>query len=378
MKSKLPETGITIFTIMSALANENRAINLSQGFPDFTVSQELISLVNSYMKKGFNQYAPMMGIMELREVIAEKIYSIYGVNYNPETEITVTSGGTEALYAAIASVVQTSDEVIIFEPAYDSYAPAVKLNGGVPKYITLEPPEYKVDWQEVKANISEKTRLVIINSPHNPCGTVLGKGDLESLKNIIKGREIYILSDEVYEHIVFDGMDHNSMMSVPELKERSFIVSSFGKTFHVTGWKVGYCVAPKSLSAEFRKVHQFLTFCTFTPVQHAIKDFLRNPENYIHVSELYEKKRDIFLDTVSGSGFTFTPARGTYFQNLCYSGICNENDYELAVRLTKEKGVASVPVSAFYHDKRDYKMLRFCFAKNDEILIKAGKKIAEL
>lgn len=378
LKTKLPSVGTTIFTVMSALANEYKAINLSQGFPNFPASEELISLVNKYMKLGFNQYAPMMGVKELREAISEKTTNLYNINYNPDTEITITSGGTEALFSAISAVVQTGDEVIIFEPAYDSYVPAIELNGGVPVYISLKYPDYKIDWNEVKNKITKKTKLIIINTPHNPTGSILEESDLTALANIVKNSNIFLLSDEVYEHIIFDGKKHNSLMTVPELQQRSFIIGSFGKTFHVTGWKTGVCLAPKELTAEFRKTHQFITFCTFTPIQYALADFLKNPANYTGVPSFYEKKRNIFLESIKNSRFTFIPSKGSYFQNLCYSAISNENDYDLALRLTKEIGVASVPISVFYHDKKDEKVLRFCFAKDDETLFRAGEKLSKL
>jgi methionine aminotransferase len=378
INSKLPNTGTTIFTIMSGLANEYGAINLSQGFPNFPASEELISLVNQYMKKGFNQYAPMMGVKELREVISRKTFDLYGVNYHPDTEITVTSGGTEALYDAITAVVTTGDEVILFEPAYDSYVPAIELNGGIPVYISLKAPNYSIDWNEVKNSVTKRTKLIIINTPHNPTGAVLSATDLEELAKIVKDTNIFLIGDEVYEHIIFDGNKHHSLMTVPELQKRSFIISSFGKTFHVTGWKTGYCVAPKELTTEFRKVHQFITFASNTPLQYALAEFLSKPENYTGVPAFYEKKRNTFLDVIKNSRFTFIPSKGSYFQNLCYKNISIENDFDLAVRLTKEIGVASVPVSVFYHNKLDEKMLRFCFAKDDETLMKAGEKLCKL
>ncbi|OFX28609.1 MAG: methionine aminotransferase [Bacteroidetes bacterium GWA2_32_17] len=376
--TKLPNVGTTIFTVMSSLANEYNAINLSQGFPNFPVSDELISLVNQNMKKGYNQYAPMMGIKELREVISEKTYNLYNVKYNPDSEITVTSGGTEAIFDAITAVVKTNDEVIVFEPAYDCYVPAIELNGGIPVYISLKYPDYKIDWNEAKNKITPKTKLIIVNTPHNPTGAVLDENDLKQLANIVQNTNIFIISDEVYEHIIFDGLKHNSLITVPELQQRSFIVSSFGKTFHATGWKTGYCVAPKELTVEFRKIHQFVTFSTFTPLQYALADFLKNPANYNGLPKFYKKKRNIFLNSIKKSKFIFVPSKGSYFQNLCYSEISDEPDYDLAIRLTKEIGVASVPLSAFYHDKKDEKILRFCFAKDDETLNRAGERLAKL
>jgi methionine transaminase len=378
LTTKLPSVGTTIFTVMSSLANECKAINLSQGFPNFSASEELISLVDKYMKMGYNQYAPMTGVKELREIISEKISKLYNVNYHPDSEITVTSGGTEALFSAISAVVKAGDEVIVFEPAYDSYVPAIELNGGVPVYISLKYPDYKINWDEVKNKITKKTRLIIINTPHNPTGAIFDETDLKKLSEIVRGTNIFLVSDEVYEHIVFDGNKHHSFMTEPELQQRSFIISSFGKTFHVTGWKTGYCVAPKELSVEFRKIHQFLTFSTFTPLQYALAEFLKNPANYMGVPSFYEKKRNTFLEAVKDSKFAFVPSRGSYFQNLSYSNISKENDYDLAIRLTKEIGVASIPLSVFYHDKKDEKILRFCFAKDDETLFRAGEKLSKI
>ena len=378
LTTKLPSVGTTIFTVMSSLATECKAINLSQGFPNFPASEELISLVNKYMKMGYNQYAPMMGVKELRETISEKTTNLYNVNYHPDSEITITSGGTEALFAAISAVVKTGDEAIVFEPAYDSYIPAIELNGGIPVYITLKYPDYKIDWNEVKNKISKKTKLIIVNTPHNPTGSILNETDLKELIDIVQNSNIFLISDEVYEHIIFEGQKHHSLMTSPELQQRSFIIGSFGKTFHVTGWKTGFCLAPKELTTEFRKIHQFLTFSTFTPLQYALAEFLKNPANYNSVPSFYEKKRNTFLESVKNSRFTFKPSKGSYFQNLCYSDISNEYDYDLALRLTKEIGVASIPLSVFFHDKKDEKILRFCFAKDDETLFRAGEKLSKL
>lgn len=378
ISSKLPDIGTTIFTVMSKLALEHHALNLSQGFPNFDVAPELTSLLGKYTRKGFNQYAPMTGVQVLREALSEKTSALYGVNYDPETEITVTSGATEALFAAISAVVSPGDEVIIFEPAYDSYAPAIRLNGGIPVYVTLTPPDYTIDWQEVKGKISDKTRMIIINTPHNPTGTVLSSEDLNQLAALVRDTDIFVLGDEVYEHIIFDGLPHHSLLTHPELKERSFICGSFGKTFHITGWKIGYCLAPKDLSVEFRKVHQYLTFSTFTPVQYALAEYLKTPENYLSIPAFYESKRDQFLSAIAGSRFNFKPSQGSFFQNVSYEALTDENDFDLAVRLTKEIGVASIPVSVFYHQKNDFKILRFCFAKDRETLEKAGEKLSKL
>jgi methionine transaminase len=378
LKSKLPDIGVTIFTRMTALANEYNAINLSQGFPDFDVDPELTGLVNKYMKKGFNQYAPMQGVMLLRERIAEKTLKLYKAHYDPDTEITVSSGATEALFAAIMSVVKNGDEVIVFEPAFDCYVPAILLSGGIPKYIKMKPPNYIIDWDEVKDAISSRTRLIILNSPHNPTGSVLLKEDLTSLMEIIRETGILIVSDEVYEHIIFDGISHESMARYPNLASRSFVISSFGKTYHTTGWKVGYCLAPKTLSAEFQKVHQFLTFSTNTPVQHAYAEFLTNEKAYLGLSGFYQEKRDRFLSLLKKSRFKPVPCRGTYFQILDYSSISDEPDTHFAKRLTVEYGVAAIPPSVFYHRNDDHKALRFCFAKKDETLEKAAEKLCRI
>jgi len=309
LKSKLPDIGVTIFTRMTALANEWNAVNLSQGFPDFDVDPELTGLVYKYMQAGFNQYAPMQGVMPLRERIAEKTFRLYKASYDPATEITVTSGATEALFAAIAAVVNKGDEVIVFEPAFDCYVPAILLNGGIPKYIKMKPPDYSINWEEVKDAVSARTRLMILNSPHNPTGSVLLKEDILSLREIILKTDIFIISDEVYEHIIFDGISHESMAKYPDLASRSFVISSFGKTYHTTGWKVGYCLSPKTLSAEFQKVHQFLTFSTNTPVQYAYAEFLANEKAHLGLSGFYQEKRDRFLYLLKNSRFKPVPCR---------------------------------------------------------------------
>jgi methionine aminotransferase len=324
---------------------------------------------------GFNQYAPMQGVMPLRERVAEKTFRLYKASYDPATEITVTSGATEALFAAIAAVVNKGDEVIVFEPAFDCYVPAVLLSGGIPKYIKMKPPDYSIDWEEVKDAVSDRTRFMILNSPHNPTGSVLLKEDISSLREIILETGILIISDEVYEHIIFDGISHESMARYPDLASRSFVISSFGKTYHITGWKVGYCLAPKPLSAEFQKVRQFLTFSTDTPVQYAYAEFLTNENAYLGLSGFYQKKRDRFLSLLKNSRFKPVPCRGTYFQMLDYSSISDESDTVFAKRITVEHGVASIPPSVFYHRNDDHKILRFCFAKKDETLEKAAEKL---
>ena len=378
IKSKLPKTGTTIFSVMTALANEHNAINMAQGFPDFSCSEKLVSLVNTYMQKGLNQYAPMPGIMPLRERIAEKTEALYSAVYNPETEITITPGGTHALYAAISAVVREGDEVIVLEPCYDSYVPAIELNGGRPVFFELKFPDYKVDWNELKRLVSYKTKMIIINTPHNPSGTILSAQDMLKLQKIVDKTEIVILSDEVYEHIIFDGIEHQSVARYPKLAERSIIVSSFGKTYHTTGWKMGYVLAPANLMVEFRKVHQFMAFSTNTPIQYALADFMEDKDAYLQLSAFYQEKRDYFQQLIKGSKFKILPCVGSYFQSLGYSKITQENDSEYAKRLTKEYKIASIPTSSFYHKKVDNHVLRFCFAKSNETLEKAAEKICKI
>jgi methionine transaminase len=376
--SKLPFTGTSIFAVMSALAREHNAINLSQGFPDFPVSEELIKLVNSFMKKGFNQYAPMPGILPLREGIAEMFREKYKVDYHPETEITITAGATQGLFAAIAAFIRPGDEVVVFEPAYDSYAPAVMLQGGMVRYARLKSNDYCIDWETLPSLISGSTRMIILNSPHNPTGSILKANDLKRLEKLTANRDILILSDEVYEHLIFDGNIHESVCRYPNLARRSLVIGSFGKTFHATGWKCGFVLAPSNLMAEFRKVHQFVVFAVNTPVQHAVAEFLKKPENYLNLGDFYQLKRDLFLKLISTSRFKSVPASGTYFQLLDYSRISDEKEFDFAVRLTKEFGIASVPVSSFYHNLADNKVLRFCFAKTTETLEKAAEVICRI
>ncbi len=378
IQSKLPDVGVTIFTIMSKLANDHGAINLSQGFPDFDVHPDLVALVENYMRSGHNQYAPMQGVQPLRERISEKVFELYDAAYDPESEITVTSGATEALFAAISAVVQQGDEVIVLEPAFDSYVPVIKLNGGIPVFVEYTFPDYRIDWDDVKNALSAKTRLIILNSPHNPTGAVFTDTDISELKNLLQNTDVLILSDEVYEHIIFDGIRHESICRHPELSQRSFVVSSFGKTYHTTGWKIGYCLAPVSLSTEFQRVHQFLTFASNTPIQYAYAKFMKNKDIYLSLSAFYQKKRDKFLSLISNSLFKALPCRGTYFQMLDYSAISNESDVEFSKRLTIEHGVASIPPSVFYHHNVDHKVLRFCFAKKDETLEKAAERLCKI
>lgn len=371
--SKLPNTGTTIFATMSKLAAENNAINLSQGFPDFNCDKELIALVNKHMLAGNNQYAPMPGLMSLREAIAVKTEELYSAKYDPETEITVTAGATQAIFTAISAIIREGDEVIIFEPAYDCYQPAIELNGGKTIYLQLKAPSYSIDWEELKKVLNYRTKMIIINTPHNPTGSIMTAADMAKLEKLTKGTDIVIISDEVYEHIIFDGYEHQSVARYPKLAERSFIISSFGKTFHTTGWKMGYCVAPKNLMAEFRKVHQFMVFCCNTPIQHALAEYLKNKSNYMDLGKFYQQKRDYFVRLIKDSQFSFEPASGTYFQLLRYNNLSKEKDTNYAIRLTKEFGIASIPISVFYHNSIDNKVLRFCFAKKEETLERAAE-----
>ncbi|MGD2029955.1 MAG: methionine aminotransferase [Desulfobacterales bacterium] len=378
LRSKLPDVGLTIFSVMTKLSNDYNAINLSQGFPDFDVHSDLLNLVNKYMRSGHNQYAPMQGVLILREMIADKVRELYNAVYDPVSEITVTSGATEALFAAITAVVHNGDEVIVLEPAFDSYVPAIELNGGIPIYVKFRFPEYRIDWDEVQQAVTSKTRLIILNSPHNPTGAVWSGDDITALKHIVKNTDILILSDEVYEHIIFDGIRHESISYHPELVSRSFVISSFGKTYHTTGWKIGYCLAPAALSKEFQKVHQFLTFASNTPIQFAYAEFMRNKDVYLNLSAFYQEKRDRFLKSIEKSYFKPIPCRGTYFQMLDYSEISDESDIDFSKRLIIEYGVASIPPSVFYHQKDDHHVLRFCFAKKDETLDRAGEKLCKI
>ncbi|HEY4326770.1 MAG TPA: methionine aminotransferase [Mucilaginibacter sp.] len=376
--SKLPQTGTTIFTVMSALANEVGAINLSQGFPDFDTSPELIKLVNTAMKKGNNQYAPMPGVLALRERIAKKTEKLYGAVYNPDTEITITAGGTQAIYTAITAMVHPMDEVIIFEPAFDCYAPAIKINGGIVKSLELEPPDYRIAWNMVKRLINSKTKMIILNSPHNPTATILHKDDIDELCAIVKNQDILILSDEVYEHLIYDGEMHQSMARYEKLRQRSFIAASFGKPFHATGWKVGYCMAPAYLMQEFRKVHQFLVFSVNTPIQMAIAEYLKNEDTYLSLAGFFQEKRDYFRKGLEQTRFKLLSCFGSYFQSVYYNNITDEKDSDFALRLTKEFKVAAIPTSAFYNKGTDHHVLRFCFAKKQETLDKAIDRLLKI
>jgi methionine transaminase len=376
--SKLPSVGTTIFTVMSKLAADVGAINLSQGFPDFDCDPSLVEAVARHMREGRNQYAPMQGVPALRQAIAAKFKELYGAAYDPDTEVTVTSGGTEAIFNAVAMVIHPGDEAIVFEPCYDSYVPAIELNGGRAVVIPLRYPEYTVPWDDVRAAINPRTRLIVLNSPHNPTATVLSASDMTELSRVVAGTDIIIVSDEVYEHIIFDNLRHESMARYDALRARSVVVGSFGKTYHVTGWKVGYAVAPVELTTEFRKVHQFVTFATNTPTQHALAEFLSARKGYPELSAFYERKRDMFLRLIESSRFRPLPSRGTYFQLLDYSAITDEDDMTFALRLTKEHGVASIPTSAFLYTQAAPKVLRFCFAKRDETLERAAERLRTL
>ncbi|MCF2444526.1 methionine aminotransferase [Dyadobacter sp. CY345] len=373
IQSKLPKVGTTIFTHMSKLAEDYKAINLAQGFPEFDCSPDLQMLVDKYIRQGKNQYAPMAGVLTLREAISKKIFEATSTEYHPVTEITITSGATEALYVAISTVVNLGDEVIVFEPAYDSYVPAIEMNGGIPVFVTLDPQYEYIDWEVVSSKITEKTKAIIINTPHNPTGKVWTSTDLEQLDLLAEKHDLFVISDEVYEHIIFDGLQHISAVSIPSLAARTFLCGSFGKTFHATGWKVGYCLAPKEFTAEFRKIHQYMVFSVITPFQFAIAEFLKDPEHYLSLSSFYETKRNIFINAIKHTGLKLKPSEGSFFQNVSYENLSDEHDLALAERLTKEAGVASIPISSFYDQPTDFRVLRFCFAKNNETLLRAGE-----
>lgn len=378
IKTKLPQVNTSIFAVMTALANEHGAINLAQGFPDFSVSPKLIELVNKYMQQGMNQYAPMPGLLSLREKIAQKTFDLYSAQYDPNTEITIVPGATHGIYAVMSAVIREGDEVIVIEPCYDSYVPAIELNGGRAVYVELKLPEFKVDWNEVKKLVNYKTKMIIINTPHNPSGSILSSQDMLKLEKIVRGTDVIVCSDEVYEHIIFDKVEHQSVARFPALAERSFIVSSFGKTYHTTGWKMGYILAPANLTAELRKVHQFMAFSTNTPIQYAMADFMDDTSAYKELNEFYQEKRDYFRKLLKGSNFKLMPCQGSYFQLLNYAKITQEKDTEFATRLTKENKIASIPVSVFYQKHTDNNLLRFCFAKQNETLEKAAEKLVKI
>lgn len=369
--SKLPHVGTTIFTTIGNLARAHNALDLSQGFPNFDADRKLMELVHQAMEQGHNQYAAMPGYYGLREVISEKIEMLYGQSYHPEEEITITVGATQALFTAITAFVHPGDEVIVLKPAYDCYEPAILANRGIPVPLQLAQKTYKVDWAELRKRITPKTRMVVLNNPHNPSGRILSKADMMQLQEILKPTNVLLLSDEVYEHIVFDGLEHQSASRFPDLAKRSFVCASFGKTFHVTGWKMGYCAAPQPLMAEFRKVHQFAVFSVDHPVQRAMAQYLQNKEMYLSLNDFYQKKRDFFLCGLRDSRFKFTPSQGTYFQLLDYTAISQESDETLAKRLILEHGLASIAISSLNLNQRDDKVLRLCFAKKEETLEKA-------
>ncbi len=378
LQSKLPNVGTTIFTVMSALANEYKAVNLGQGFPDFPMSYELTGLVNEAMQNNFNQYAPMPGWMPLREAIAEKAAYLYAANINPDTEITITPGGTYAIYSSLTAILQPGDEVIVFEPAYDSYIPNIEINGAKAVTVDLVYPAYHIDWQAVKRAVTAKTKAIIINSPHNPTGSVISENDIQELRKITEGTNIFIISDEVYEHLIFDHIPHQSMLRYPDLLQRSFVCFSFGKTYNCTGWKLGYCIAPAELTKEFRKVHQYNCFSCFTPSQVALAKFLKNKDAYLSLSSFIQEKRDYFKQLMQSTKFSLKDSYGSYFICGTYERISVEGDKAFAIRLTKEAGVATIPVSAFYQNGKDDKVLRFCFSKNKETLEAAVEKLARI
>jgi len=375
LPSKLPKVGTTIFTQMSQLATKTGAINLSQGFPNFEVDQRLKDLINHYVQAGHNQYAPMTGVPELRQAIARKKQILYGYQPNPDTEITITNGATEAIFSTITALIHPGDEVIVFEPAYDSYVPAIEVNGGVAVAVRLKSPDYRINWNQVKDLINPNTRLIMVNTPHNPTGTVLDRADMEALQELTRDTDILVLSDEVYQHLFYDGRRHESVLRYPELYQRSIVTMSFGKTFHATGWRIGYAIAPQAITAELRKVHQFNTFSINRPLQHALADYLAEPKHYHSLPAFYQRKRDLFLEAMAATPFEFLDCAGTYFALARYHQISDLGDQEFARWLTQEKGVAVIPVSAFYSDGTDEGIVRFCFAKTEEVLLAAAEKL---
>ncbi len=379
LESKLPNIGTTIFTVMSQMANEYGAINLSQGFPDFEPPMALLDLCDKYLKSGYNQYPPMMGIAYLREQISKKMANLYQVNVDPDDEITVTSGATESLFVAIQTVVRPGDEVIVFDPAYDSYEPAVTLAGGTTIHIPMSVPGFHIDFDRLKGALNSRTRLIIVNSPHNPCGSTFRASDIDQLADLTSGYQLFFLSDEVYEHMVYDGVAHQTLLANEELREKSFVVSSFGKTYHATGWKIAYCIAPELLTREFRKIHQFVTFTTHTPTQWALAEFMEVcPEHYLELPAFYQAKRDLFNSAMADSGFKLRPSAGTYFQLADYSALSTLNDREFSTFLTQKIGVAAIPISVFYEEPPENRIVRFCFAKQDATIHEAAEKLCDL
>jgi methionine aminotransferase len=376
LESKLPNIGTTIFTVMSQMANEYGAINLSQGFPDFEPPMALLDLCDKYLKSGYNQYPPMMGIPYLREQISKKMEILYRVNVDPDDEITVTSGATESLFVAIQTVVRPGDEVIVFDPAYDSYEPAVTLAGGTTIHIPMSVPDFHIDFDRLAGALNSRTRLIIVNSPHNPCGSIFRVSDIEQLADLTRDYHLFFLSDEVYEHMVYDGVAHQTLLANDELREKSFVVSSFGKTYHATGWKIAYCIAPELLTREFRKIHQFVTFTTHTPTQWALAEFMEfYPEHYLELPAFYQAKRDLFNAAMADSGFKLKPSAGTYFQLADYSALSHLDDREFSTFLTQKTGVAAIPISVFYEQPPGDRIVRFCFAKQDATIHEAAEKL---
>jgi len=378
LSSKLPGVGISIFTVMSAMANEHGAINLAQGFPDFDCSDHLKGLVDKYIRQGHNQYAPMPGVPALRKTVAEKIKSLYGLSVDPDTEITITSGATQALYCAISAFIRPDDEVILIEPAYDSYRPSIEVNGGRPVLYEMSAPNYTVDWRMLERLITWKTRMIVINTPHNPTGKILKETDWRELQHLAVNRDIIVLCDEAYEHLVFDGERHESLLRYPKIFERGMAVFSFGKTLHTTGWKLGCIVAPPDLTKEFRKVHQFNVFAVNTPMQYAVAEYLEQPEEYLALNDFFEKKRDFLLDAMAGSRFKPLHSEGSYFQLYDYSAISDEPDTDFVKRLIMEHGVAAIPVSVFYSSHKNERVIRLCFAKKEETLAKAAALLSKI
>ncbi|MEM6879671.1 MAG: methionine aminotransferase [Bacteroidota bacterium] len=378
LQSKLPSVGTTIFTVMTRMANEYGAINLSQGFPGYEIDGDLKALVDKYIVAGENQYAPLAGVPDLLEAIAEKKKQLYGCELDPQEEITITHGATEGIFSGVTALIHPGDEVIYFEPAYDAYLPAIQLNGGVGVPIRLKGPDYRIDWSQVRQAVSPKTKMIMVNSPHNPTGSIWTKSDVAHLRELVERTEIYILSDEVYQHVIFDGLLHESILSYPDLRSRALVTMSFGKTFHATGWRVGYTIAPPELTRELRKVHQFNTFSINRPFQHALAEYLQRPERYQMLSEFFQQKRDLFRAAIADSPFELLACSGTYFQSVSYRQFSDKSDMDMAVWLTKEIGVACIPVSAFYSDDTDERILRFCFAKEDSVLTEAGKRLSAL
>jgi|UniRef100_UPI004047BC9B methionine transaminase len=376
--SKLPQVGTTIFTIMSRMAQEENAINLAQGFPGFGSDPILLELVAKFTRDGNNQYAPMSGVSELKLALATKTQRTQGYFPDPESEVTIVSGATEALFSALSAVVRPGDEVLVLEPSYDSYVPGILLNGGIPVFVALNPTDFSVDWELVASKITDKTRAIVVNSPHNPSGQVWSKEDVAQLASLVSKSGIFVISDEVYEHILFDGKVHHSLGSHPELRERTFVCGSFGKTFHVTGWKIGYCIAPVLLSQEFRKIHQYVTFSTVTPIQFALAEYLDDPKHYLNLPSFYQKKRDLFVEGLKSTPFNFQASQGSFFQLVSYAHLSKKSDVYVAEQMTRKLKVACIPVSVFYSTKQDHQVLRFCFAKKEEELEEALRRIQKI